>query len=177
MIAAAAAGAIFYFNRGSQIRIEGSMKKVRMQKLYENSTLLVFDFRFSNPANFPFVVAEVTSECTLADGRKLEGELVTDADAKPIFAFHALTLGDKYNESLIRKSRVAPKTTEDRMIRINRGQLRIVKTSTILPTMTTYGSPGLFGKTVKNTMPPSSIGMAMKISPNREKNESTQPAR
>lgn len=116
LIAAAAAGAIFYFNRGSQIRIEGSMKKVRMQKLYENSTLLVFDFRFSNPANFPFVVAEVTSECTLADGRKLEGELVTDADAKPIFAFHALTLGDKYNESLIRKSRVAPKTTEDRMI-------------------------------------------------------------
>lgn len=116
LIAAAAAGAIFFLNRGSQIRIEGVMKKVRMQKLYEQSTLLVFDFRFSNPANYPFVVAEVTSECTLADGSELEGELVTDADAKPIFAFHALTLGAKYNESLIRKSRVPPKTTEDRMI-------------------------------------------------------------
>jgi len=109
-------GAVFYFNRGSQIRIEGSIKKVRAQKLYDKSTLLVFDFRFSNPADYPFVVSEVTSTCTLKDGTELAGELVTDADAKPIFEFHALTLGAKYNESLVRKSRVAPKTTEDRMI-------------------------------------------------------------
>lgn len=108
--------AVFFVNRGSQIRIEGTIKKVRMQKLYEKSTLLVFDFRFSNPADFPFVVSEVTSTCTLNDGKELTGELVTDADAKPIFEYHALTLGAKYNESLIRRSRVAPKTVEDRMI-------------------------------------------------------------
>jgi hypothetical protein len=109
-------GSLFLLNRGSQIRIEGTMKKVRLQKLYEKSTLLVFDFRFSNPADFPFIVSEVTSTCTLQDGSEVAGELVTDADAKPIFEFHALTLGAKYNESLVRRSRVAPKTTEDRMI-------------------------------------------------------------
>ncbi|MBN8731127.1 MAG: hypothetical protein J0L64_11330 [Acidobacteria bacterium] len=108
--------AVFFANRGSQIRIEGTIKKVRMQKLYDKSTLLVFDFRFSNPADFPFVVSEVTSICTLKDDKEVEGDLVTDADAKPIFEYHALTLGAKYNESLIRKSRVAPKTVEDRMI-------------------------------------------------------------
>lgn len=116
LLIAALIGAVFFLNRGSQIRIEGAIKKVRMQKLYEKSTLLVFDFRFSNPADFPFVVSEVTSTCTLKDGTELAGELVTDADVKPIFEFHALTLGAKYNESLIRKSRVAPKTVEDRMI-------------------------------------------------------------
>jgi len=116
LLIAALIGAVFFLNRGSQIRIEGTIKKVRMQKLYDKSTLLVFDFRFSNPADFPFVVSEVTSTCTLRDGKEIIGELVTDADAKPIFEYHALTLGAKYNESLIRKSRVAPKTVEDRMI-------------------------------------------------------------
>ena len=107
---------VFLSNRGSQIRIEGTIKKVRAQKLDDNSTMLVFDFRFSNPADYPFVVADVTSICTLKDGKELPGEAVTDADAKPIFEYHALTLGAKFNESLIRKSRVAPKTIEDRMI-------------------------------------------------------------
>src|SRR5690349_24262302 len=92
------------------------MKKVRLQKLDDKSTLLVFDFRFSNPADYPFVVADVTSTCTLKDGKEVPGELVTDVDVKTLFDYHALTLGAKYNESLVRKSRVAPKTTEDRMI-------------------------------------------------------------
>ncbi len=118
LIIAVLVGIVFVSNRGSQIRIEGAIKKVRSQKLDDKSTLLVFDFRFSNPADFPFVVAEVTSTCTLKDGKELAGEVVTDADAKPIFEYHALTLGAKFNESLIRKSRVAPKTTEDRMIAV-----------------------------------------------------------
>jgi len=118
LIIAVLVGIVFVTNRGSQIRIEGSIKKVRSQKLDDKSTMLVFDFRFSNPADYPFIVAEVTSTCTLKDGKELEGEVVTDADAKPIFEYHALTLGAKFNESLIRKSRVNPKTTEDRMIAV-----------------------------------------------------------
>ncbi|MEP7367160.1 MAG: hypothetical protein ABI972_28195 [Acidobacteriota bacterium] len=116
LIVAVLLAIVFVKNRGSQIRIEGTMKKVRMQKLDDKSTLLVFDFRFSNPADYPFIVADVTSTCTLKDASEITGELVTDADAKPLFDYHALTLGAKYNESLIRKSRVAPKTIEDRMI-------------------------------------------------------------
>lgn len=116
LIIAALVGFVFFTNRGSQIRIEGTMKKVRLQQLAENNTLAVFDFRFSNPADYPFVVADVTSTCTLKGGREIAGELVTDADVKPLFEYHALTLGAKFNESLIRKSRVAPKTLEDRMI-------------------------------------------------------------
>ena len=116
LIVAVLVGIVFLKNRGSQIRIEGTMKKVRAQKLDDKSTLLVFDFRFSNPADYPFVVADVNSTCTLKDGNELTGQLVTDVDAKTLFEYHALTLGAKFNESLIRKSRVAPKTTEDRMI-------------------------------------------------------------
>ena len=116
LIIAALLGIVFMSNRGSQIRIDGSMKKVRMQKLGDKSTMMVFDLRFSNPADYPFIVADVTSTCTDKDGKEITGELVTDADAKPIFDYYALTLGAKYNESLVRKSRVNPKTTEDRMI-------------------------------------------------------------
>lgn len=116
LIIAVLLGLVFVTNRGSQIRIEGTMEKVRLQQLAENSTLAVFDFRFSNPADYPFVVSDVTSTCTLKSGTEITGELVTDADVKPLFEYHALTLGAKFNESLIRKSRVAPKTIEDRMI-------------------------------------------------------------
>lgn len=116
IIIAVLVGLVFLKNRGSQIRIEGTMKKVRAQELDAKSTLLVFDFRFSNPADYPFVVSDVTSTCTLQDGKELAGELVTDTDVKTLFEYHALTLGAKFNESLIRKSRVAPKTMEDRMI-------------------------------------------------------------
>lgn len=113
---AALAGAIFWSNRGAQIRIEGTVLKTRMQKLADNHTMLAFDFRFTNPADYPFVVRDVTVRCTMPDGETLAGETVSDDDARRVFEFYKLNLGEKFNESLVIKNKVPPKATEDRMI-------------------------------------------------------------
>ena len=115
-VVAAVVGIAYFTNRGSQIRVEGKVQKTRLQKLDENSTLAAFDFRFTNPANYPFVVRRVTAICTAADGKPLTGETVSEDDARRIFEHYRANLGEKYNESLVLRDRIPPHATQDRMI-------------------------------------------------------------
>lgn len=115
-VVAAAIAVIYTTNRGSQIRVEGKVQKTRIQKLADNSTLAAFDFRFTNPAKYPFVVRRVTVTCTGADGKPIAGENVSEDDAKRIFEYYRASLGEKYNESLVLRNRIPPGATQDRMI-------------------------------------------------------------
>jgi hypothetical protein len=106
---------ILYLNRGSHVVLRGSVQKVRTQALEEKSTLVVLDFRFVNPSNYPFVVRTTEVFLVDAEGNRHEGETVADVDVQRIFEYYPL-LGPKYNRSLILRDRVEARQALDRMI-------------------------------------------------------------
>jgi hypothetical protein len=114
-IVAVLVGLVVYANRGSHIRLEGRIQKVRLLATDEKSSVVVVDFRFVNPANYPFVVRHVNVIAEMKDGEKLEGTSVSDIDAKRMFDYYS-ELGPKYNESLTMRAKVAPRESLDRMV-------------------------------------------------------------
>lgn len=116
-IAAASAlvGVLLYWNRGAHIELKGSIQKVRTLASDESSAVVIADFRFVNPADYPFVVRKVDVFLEDADGQTLEGMVVSDIDAKRLFEYYP-TLGQKYNPSLVMNAKIAPHASLDRMI-------------------------------------------------------------
>jgi len=110
-----AIGGVLYMQRGAHIELTGSVLKVRTLALEENSSLVVVDFRFANPADYPFVVKSCTVLVEDASGKPQEGISVPEMDIRRIFEYYPL-LGKKYNESLVLKDKIAARSTEDRMI-------------------------------------------------------------
>lgn len=110
-----AVAAVLYMQRGAHIELKGSILKVRTAAMDEYSSVAVVDFRFVNPANYPFVVRKVDVSIVAADGRTYEGSPVSEVDARRLFQYYKL-LGQKYNDSLLMRDKVAPRTSEDRMI-------------------------------------------------------------
>ncbi|MCW5983091.1 MAG: hypothetical protein KIT09_33690 [Bryobacteraceae bacterium] len=106
---------ILYWNRGSHVVLRGSFQKVRIQPLEEQSTVVVIDFRFVNPSNFPFIVRRADVFLVDAGGDRHEGFTIADVDADRVFQYYPL-LGPKYNRSLILRDRVESKQSLDRMI-------------------------------------------------------------
>lgn len=116
-IAAASAlvGTLLYWNRGAHIELKGSILKVRTLASDPESTVVFADFRFVNPADYPFVVRKVELFLEDGAGQTLEGMGVSDVDAKRLFEYYP-TLGQKYNPSLVMNARIAPHASLDRMI-------------------------------------------------------------
>jgi|SRR5687767_7097815 len=108
-------GLLVFANRGSHIRLDGQIQKVRLLATDEKSAVAVVDFRFVNPAKYPFVVRTVEVTAEMEDGRKFDGMVVSDMDAKRMFDYYA-ELGPKYNESLMARAKVAPGASLDRMV-------------------------------------------------------------
>lgn len=106
---------ILFWNRGSHVVLEGSVQKVRIQPLEERSTVVILDFRFVNPSNYPFVVRTAEVFLVDADGNRHAGMTIADVDSERIFQYYPL-LGPKYNRSLILRDRVESKQSLDRMI-------------------------------------------------------------
>ncbi len=106
---------VFYVQRGAHVELTGKILKVRTQAMDENSAVAVVDFRFANPADYPFVVRSVEVSVKGKDGQTYTGQPVSEVDAKRLFEYYPL-LGQKYNESLLMRDKVAPHASEDRMI-------------------------------------------------------------
>jgi hypothetical protein len=107
--------AVLYMQRGAHIELKGSIQKVRTAAMDENSSVAIVDFRFANPADYPFVVRRVDVSIVGADGKTYEGSPVSEVDANRLFEYYK-SLGQKYNNSLLMRDKVAPRTSEDRMI-------------------------------------------------------------
>jgi hypothetical protein len=88
---------------------------VRTQAMDERSSVVILDFRFVNPSDHSFVVRTATVFLVEANGDKIEGTPVADIDARRVFQYYPL-LGQKYNESLKIRDKVAPHESMDRMI-------------------------------------------------------------
>ncbi len=113
--AAAILGGLLFIGRGSHIQLKGQFQKVRLQSLEDTSTVVIVDFRFSNPADYPFVVRKVDMMIETKDGQNVEGMMVSEVDARRMFDFYTV-LGPKYNESFLIREKVAPHQSLDRML-------------------------------------------------------------
>ncbi len=112
---AIAVAVIFYIQRGAHIELRGQILKVRTQALDENSSVAVVDFRFTNPSDYSFVVRSVTVSVTEKAGKDVDGAEVSEVDAKRVFEYYPL-LGQKYNDSLLMRDKIAAHQSQDRMI-------------------------------------------------------------
>ena len=105
-------GGVFW-NRGERVMLRGEVQKVRTGKLDEQRSVVVLDFRVTNPSGYPFQVKDLELEVTTG-GKAVAGRFITEGDAKNVF-LGVPELGEKYNPSFASKERVSKGMTVDRM--------------------------------------------------------------
>jgi hypothetical protein len=115
VVIAIGVAAVFYMQRGAHIQVTGRFLKVRTAPLDEHSSVVAIDFRVANPADYPFMVRDVTVVIEDAAGKQSEGTTVSATDTDRLFAGVPL-LGQKYNPALIAREKVAPHQTVDRVV-------------------------------------------------------------
>ncbi len=114
-VIAVAVGAVVFMQRGARVGLLGKVLKVRTAPLDEKSSLVVLDFRFTNPSSYPFQVRTVSVILEDKDGKQYEGDPVSEVDAKRVFENVPL-LGPKFNDTLLMGDKIASQVSEDRMI-------------------------------------------------------------
>lgn len=101
--------------QGAHLRLEGKILKVRVLALPgSGASIVIVDFRATNPSNVPFVVNAVTLHLEPATGDVAEGRTISKSDIDNIFHYQKL-LGPKYNDTLSLQDRIPPHQTVDRM--------------------------------------------------------------
>jgi hypothetical protein len=115
LVVAAIVGGVFYMQRGAHVELQGRILKVRTAPLDENSSVAVLDFRFTNIADYPFAVRDVTVALEDSAGKPIQGTPIAETDAQHLFEAIPL-LGQKYNASLIVRDKIPAHASEDRMI-------------------------------------------------------------
>ncbi len=117
---------VLIMQRGARVGLTGNILKVRTAPLDENSTVVVLDFRFTNPSNVLFVVRGLTVVMEEKDGKQYDGQTVAEMDAKRLFEAVPL-LGPKFTDTLVERDRVPSHTFQDRMVaaRFNAPESRV----------------------------------------------------
>jgi hypothetical protein len=95
--------------------LQGSVSKVRTVATDDNSSVAIVDFRFVNVADYLWMVRKVDVSVTDAQGFTVPGSTVSEVDAARLFEYFPL-LGQKFNDSLVARTRLEPHRTMDRMI-------------------------------------------------------------
>lgn len=108
-------GLFLYSTRGAHVELKGSILKVRTLASDESNSVAIVDFRVVNPSDYSFMVRNVTVSVEDKQGNSIEGQTISDIDAKRLFDYYK-ELGPKYNDSLMMRARVSPKQSLDRMI-------------------------------------------------------------
>lgn len=106
-------GAVLFFKRG--IDPTGAILKVRTQALDESSSVAVVDFRVENTSDTGLVIRDVGVSLEAKDGKKYPGAVVAEVDAQALFKFYTV-LGQKFNNTLRVRDKIAPHEKVDRMI-------------------------------------------------------------
>jgi hypothetical protein len=106
--------AVWYFNKPAQLRLTGSITKVRTYKTGPDSTLVVADFHITNPSGVPFVVNSLGLTLDTAGGDTVESKTLSKSEIAEAFRY-ATVLGPQTNQPLSVQDRVPPGQTEDRM--------------------------------------------------------------
>jgi hypothetical protein len=117
VVVAIAVAWMFYMQRGAHIEPAGKILKVRTLALDENNSVAIVDFRVTNSADYAVMVREVDVTLDASNGSTVEGQTVSESDARRLFQYYPI-LGEKYNDSLIIRDRIKPHATLDRMIAV-----------------------------------------------------------
>ena len=115
ILVAVGVGAILYMQRNATVQLTGNVLKVRTAPLDEKSAVAVVDFRFTNPSDVNFVVRSVTVHLENPKGDWVDGQTISEVDAKRMFEMLPI-LGQKFNDTLILREKIAPHTAQDRMV-------------------------------------------------------------
>ncbi len=100
---------------GAHLRLDGKILKVRVLALPNNkASLVMVDFRATNPSDVPLVVSSVTLRLRPAQGDPVEGQSIAKSDIANVFQYEKL-LGPKYNDVLASQDRIAPHQSGDHM--------------------------------------------------------------
>jgi len=102
-------------NKGQRIRLDGKILKVRTVALDEGHTLVIVDFRVTNPSDFPFVFRDANIVVEDAKGATPEVIPVAKRDMERVFEFQKLA-GPKFNDMVAIKDQVKSHATVDRMV-------------------------------------------------------------
>ena len=113
LLVGAAIFGIVYSNRGQHPHLTGSILKVRT--LADGTGTIVFvDFRVTNTAAIPFVVASVNITMETPEDEVAKAAPFSKSDVEKIAKAYKL-LGPKYNDVLAVKDQLPPVETTDRM--------------------------------------------------------------
>lgn len=107
------AGVAILLNRGSQVRLEGSILKVRIVPTDDNACLAVVDFRVKNPSSTIFQVKQLRIVVTTAEGAEIEGQTVAQPDLDRVLEYHKVA-GSRYTPVLKERDRLNGGVEEDR---------------------------------------------------------------
>jgi hypothetical protein len=100
--------------KGNHLELDGRILHVRLLSLNPHATIVVVDFRETNPSDVRFIVKNI--DVTL-DGVKdaPAGEVISKYDLKTVFDNLKL-VGPKFNDALSTGDAIEPHQTVDRMV-------------------------------------------------------------
>ena len=114
-VVAAAIGLTLVGTKGSHLELNGEILKVRTFQMNPNATIVVVDFRVTNPSDVQFVVKNVEVQLLSTTGDPVIGASISKPDVENVFKYEKL-LGPKYNDVLSIRDKIAPHQKMDRMV-------------------------------------------------------------
>ena len=110
-----ALGFLLIGTKGNHLELNGTILKVRVLPLSPVASLVVVDFRVTDPSDIPFVMKGASLTLEPASGPMLDGMTVSKSDVENVFKYNPL-LGPKFNDVLGIKDRIEPHQRLDRMV-------------------------------------------------------------
>ena len=115
LLIGAAVWSVFHAQAGAHLVPQGSILKVRTQKIDDTNSLMVIDFRLTNNAGFPMVIRKADVTVETRGGETISAQAISGADANKVFTYYPL-LGQRFNDVMILRDKVPPHQTIDRMM-------------------------------------------------------------
>jgi hypothetical protein len=110
-----ALGFLLIGTKGNHLELNGTILKVRVLPLSPVASLVVVDFRVTDPSDVPFVMKGASLTLEPATGATLDGMMVSKPDIENVFKYNPI-LGPKFNDVLGIEDRIAPHQRLDRMV-------------------------------------------------------------
>jgi hypothetical protein len=100
--------------KGAHLELDGRILHVRTLVLNPKATLVVVDFRETNPSDIPFVLKDVQMKLEGVKGDP-PGQMVSKADMKTVFEYMKI-LGPQFNPVFGTGDQIGPRKTTDLMV-------------------------------------------------------------
>jgi hypothetical protein len=114
-VVGAGIGMVLIGTKGNHLELTGSILKVRVLPLSQVASLVIVDFRVTDPSDVPFVMKGASLTLDPASGETLDGMTVSKSDIENVFKYNPI-LGPKFNDVLGIRDRIAPHQRLDRMM-------------------------------------------------------------